>query len=370
MLEKPCILGVDDDAINQLVLTEFLGDDYNTVLCSDGPECLSYLENKTPDVILMDVSMPGISGLETCEKLRKMPNCSELPVIFVSALASKEDKIAGYQAGGDDYLTKPFEESELKNKIELLLKNKERTLELKASSDEAFKTAMLSMTNAGELGVVIEFLKQTYQAQTPQQLAQLAIDSLAAYGHQGSVLLMVSEQSFFVTSDEGQNIVEQKVMERAKDKGRIIEYGTRVIFNGKNASLLVRNMPFDDERTGRLRDHLAIILDGLEARLNSLTLVEELDHSQNVNHHVKDQALVLLDELKQSHKDQHFETATIFNTLHDDLENIYHQLKLTEEEEVVLNDFVTTAGKKINNLLDIGLSLDQKLELIIRELDN
>ncbi len=369
MIEKSCILGVDDDAINQLVLKEFLGDAYDISLCSDGLECLDYLEKKIPDVILMDVSMPGLSGLETCERLRKIPNCAELPVIFVSALASKEDKMAGYQAGGDDYLTKPFEEEELKSKIDLLLAKKERSHQLKESSENAFKTAMLSMENAGELGVIIEFLTKTHQAKTPTELAKLTVETIEKYGHQGSVLLTISDQTFFVSSDGEDNSVEQKVMEKAKDKGRIIEYGSKLIFNGVNVSLLARNMVFGDDRIGRLRDHLAIILDGLETSLDNMSINDQLDHSLEVNKIVKRQTISLLEELKQSHKDQQIESATIFSKLHGGMETIYHQLGLSDEQEKQLNDLVLQADSGMSHLFEFGQYLDEKFKRIITELD-
>ena len=81
------------------------------------------------DVVLLDVNMPDMDGLETCARLKSDPSTAEIPIIFVSALASQEELMAGYEAGGDDYITKPFSEEILQKKIEIVLASQQRKQE-------------------------------------------------------------------------------------------------------------------------------------------------------------------------------------------------------------------------------------------------
>ncbi|MCG8428630.1 MAG: response regulator transcription factor [Chromatiales bacterium] len=86
---------------------------------ASGKQCLSLLETTSFDVIVLDVMMPGMNGYETCRTLRYQHRC-QTPVIFLTAKTELEHKLAGFDAGGDDYLTKPFEIEELLCRIEVL----------------------------------------------------------------------------------------------------------------------------------------------------------------------------------------------------------------------------------------------------------
>jgi len=86
---------------------------------ANGKQCLSLLEDGSFDVIVLDVMMPGLSGYETCQTLRFEMKC-QTPVIFLTAKTELEHKLAGFEAGGDDYLTKPFEIEELLCRLEAL----------------------------------------------------------------------------------------------------------------------------------------------------------------------------------------------------------------------------------------------------------
>ena len=111
------ILSVDDEPINQSIIEELFSSNFEVFLVPSGEECLQQINNIKPDVILMDVSMQGIDGYVTCRELKKIDQICEIPVIFVSARGTLEDKIKGHEAGGHDYITKPFNHSELEIKI-------------------------------------------------------------------------------------------------------------------------------------------------------------------------------------------------------------------------------------------------------------
>ncbi len=104
---RPKILVVDDEPVNLQVLKQVLQQDYRLLFARDGEKALSLAESDAPDLILLDIMMPGITGLETCARLKQNPATRAIPVIFVTALADTSDEAEGFRLGCVDYITKP-----------------------------------------------------------------------------------------------------------------------------------------------------------------------------------------------------------------------------------------------------------------------
>jgi DNA-binding NtrC family response regulator len=110
----PSVLVVDDTPTNVAVLLEMLGREGCRVLVArDGDSALEQAQYARPDLILLDVMMPGIDGFETCRRLKRDARTAGIPVIFMTALGDLEDKVKGFEAGGCDYVVKPFEHEEV-----------------------------------------------------------------------------------------------------------------------------------------------------------------------------------------------------------------------------------------------------------------
>ena len=103
----PLILAVDDEASNLQLLRQILQDHYRLRFAKDGPRALELVREEAPDLILLDVMMPGMSGYEVCAALKADPGTAEIPVIFVTALTDTDDEVEGFEAGAVDYITKP-----------------------------------------------------------------------------------------------------------------------------------------------------------------------------------------------------------------------------------------------------------------------
>ncbi len=112
--EDHIILIIDDNPTNLNVLFEYLEEsDFEVAVAQSGEHALEQLQHVQPDLILLDVMMPGIDGFETCRRLKKIEAVKDIPVIFMSALADEIDKVKGFLAGGADYITKPFHYEEI-----------------------------------------------------------------------------------------------------------------------------------------------------------------------------------------------------------------------------------------------------------------
>lgn len=114
---------VEDEAdILELLQLQLAGAGYRTRGFADAPALLDYLLSEQPDLILLDLMLPGMDGFEACRRLRSDPALRRIPIVMLTARADIEDKVKGLEFGADDYVTKPFEASELLARIKAVLR--------------------------------------------------------------------------------------------------------------------------------------------------------------------------------------------------------------------------------------------------------
>jgi len=118
------ILAVDDNATNLAIIEEILAENYDLETAESGEEAIAKAEAFRPDIILLDIMLPGMNGYEVCRRIRANPGLKHVKIIMVSAKAMVAERLQGYQAGADDYLTKPFEEHELLAKVQVYVRLK------------------------------------------------------------------------------------------------------------------------------------------------------------------------------------------------------------------------------------------------------
>ncbi len=130
-LSKNKILLVDDTKINIDILVQTLKDQYKLGVALNGKKALQYLKSNSVDLILLDILMPEMDGFEVCFKLKEDPATQNIPVIFITAVEDIEHKTKGFELGAVDYITKPFDITEVKARIKthLMLKNALEALE-------------------------------------------------------------------------------------------------------------------------------------------------------------------------------------------------------------------------------------------------
>ena len=131
-LQTPVILIVDDNPENLQVLGKLLKEEkYDVEFAVDGESALGWIKNKQFDLLLLDINMPGMSGFEVCKTIRSDPKMNKLPIIFLSAESDRESILKGFEMGGQDYITKPFDSRELivRAKTHITLKHSLEKLE-------------------------------------------------------------------------------------------------------------------------------------------------------------------------------------------------------------------------------------------------
>ena len=358
------ILVVDDEAPNRLLMETALRKEYTVVTAESGAECIDYLANQLVDLIVMDVRMPNMTGYEACSAIKGQFRTKDIPVIFLSAHIDLEDKLKGYEVGGDDYLTKPCELKEVFAKVKY-------QIALKESLSTTKNMAMMAITNSSELGMVNDFYESSFSCETVEKLANQIIDTCHAFDLECSLQIRNSSEVFNASSTRDQcTVLEIDLIEQIRDADRIIHFGKRTAFNFDNVSLIIKNMPREDEdKCGRLNDHLASLLNGAEARIESMNLeiaqrkvvLDELQVALgNVNGAVKD----VEDGITVRQK----KTSGIIASLFDEMHVGFSSLGLSEEQEDFFVGLVNNHMEKVISLFTSNTDVEKHFVSIANDI--
>jgi CheY-like chemotaxis protein len=115
--EKPCVVIVEDVSENLRILVELLKTDYRVIPVKDGETALTKIAPPFPDLVLLDIVMPGLDGYEVCRRLKENSKTRHIPVIFITAISEVMDKAKAFEIGAVDYITKPFNPLTVKARI-------------------------------------------------------------------------------------------------------------------------------------------------------------------------------------------------------------------------------------------------------------
>lgn len=281
---------IEDDKISQKYIQRALGGVVDVFIAGDGKSGLELIEQQQPDLIVLDIELPDTDGYSLCETLRAKPDYAFTPILFISGRTTIEERIKGYNVGGDDYIPKPFESDELVAKIKAMLRHHEYKQNLKNQFQQAQSTAMDSMTGASELGLVVQFIEKTYAINNYDELAQSIFDLFSRFDLKTCLLLESQDKKHFFSSEGEYKPVEQEIMERLRGQGRFYDFSHRTQINYPVVACLVKNMPMDDEnRYGRYKDVIPPILACANQKVLQLELEMALqEHTMKFSEAFKD----------------------------------------------------------------------------------
>lgn len=345
MKKRNNILVVDDEVMNQHILLDLLEDEFNLEFANNGQECLDSIDKSIPDIILLDVNMPVLDGLKTCEIIKKNKDMSHVPIIFISALASPKERLAGYQVGGDDYLTKPFEEDELKAKIHILLKLEGEISQGKLATQQAINKAITTITKSDEIVAILHFMQSLLTSQNIEQVLVNIAEVLASLKVQGCVMLAHKQPPTFIFTDGKSRPIEQVILKETHQDGEIIEFSNKAIFNSEHAAILIRCLPEDEEKNNRFKQHISTLLNALDAKLAQLLNQDKAQqHYLALGKTIKSVA-VRLKTVKQVSQQQRAFSMEVWGDLVPKIENTFKQA-LDEDEEKNIREVIELAEKK------------------------
>lgn len=362
------IMIVDDAKDNLLLLEMMLEEKYQIIQVDSGQACLDLIAESVPDILLLDVNMPGMTGYEVCTSLRKNPSTKSLPILFVSAMINVEERLAGFEAGGDEYINKPVDEQELNEKIEYQIGHiKERSVS-EDNAAEAMKVAMDAMTSSSELGQLISFVSEAQKAKTLANMGDMIIKVCEEFGLNACAFIEGAKPAFFACESDS---IEANVLERSlSSKERIINLGIRTIVKSDQLSLLVKNMPIEDEnRYGRFKDHLAVLISISDGRL--LTIRAQMDVSGQRKEVLSKIILHTEQQIKNLNSKivEHDERSRkVMMSMIAELENKLFSLGLDEDQEDELMKLVYGTSNKLERSKDAASELQEQLGTVLEGL--
>ncbi len=334
------ILIVDDNPTNLAVIVDYLEDSGLTILVSqDGESSLKRAKYAQPSIILLDVLMPGIDGYETCRLLKQDPETKDIPIIFMTALSSTEDKVKGFKVGAVDYITKPIQPEEVLARINLHL-------------ERSFMTTILAEQN-NRLSVEIEQRKAT------QQKLNQSNQKLKAEVNERIYI----QQELKKLNDELENRVEKRTTQLTKTNYLL----QQEISERKQAEAKVRNSLEEKEILlkeiyHRVKNNLLVVSSLLEMQSNCFDDPEITKVFRNSQHRLHSMALIH-EQLYQSKNLKQLNFGNYLNVLTKKLSESYD----TSEEGVEINMEVESINLSLETAHTCGLIVN---ELIANSLEH
>lgn len=359
--QKKRVLIVDDDDFMAILLDGIIGETYQVEHCCDGEAGVAVAQANPPDLILMDVEMPVLDGYEACRKIRQTPAISGIPVIFLSAHVETTDRLAGYEAGGDDYLTKPFDTDELKHKIGVILRNRERNLVLAHHSKPRVQEPW-----QGDHAALINGLQDLIASLDFGAVAGSLLNAADALEIELSLQLRDPSGKLSRNRDGLCSPLEESVLSNLAATGDPeVMLGSRLALNFSRVTLLARNMPRDDaERHARIRNALQTLGRATDQHLMVLEVGSEAVARGDKMLRVLRSNIEMLHEVEVGYRQQRLASGEILSELVTEIEDSYIHLGLTENQEGFLSTTLRNAVERAQALYSEG----DRVEEMMREM--
>lgn len=273
---KPTILVVEDDENMRDMFYHLLKNDYQLSFAKDGQSALSYLQSQQPQLVMLDIGLPDISGLIVCEHIKRSAESQNTGIMCVSGYSQTEDILKAYKAGADDYTVKPFEPAILKAKVDSLIEFQQQKSALLKNNKNSEQVAFQSMLEASCYGEVIQFIKSTLSKDSLNDLITVFFQLMSSL--QLSACLQVRSDEFLTLRavESPCSPIENNLFDLLKHRGRIFSFNDRTLFNDTRVSILVKNTPKEDMEKGRVNDILCVILELMEEKLKDIERRQQL----------------------------------------------------------------------------------------------
>ena len=366
------IMIVDDSTHERELLTDLLSDDFNLTSLDSGSSCLQLSVDIQPDIILLDVNMPDIDGLETCKLLKNNKNTEDIHILMLSGASSEDDLLKGYEAGCDDYITKPFNIDELVAKIKVCLKAKEREKKLAENSEHSHHT----LKQEDKIELMMDFLDGIIKSNAPSQLSEILLDSTIALGLDCVIYFPTIKEPILLGATP--DSLEMQLIEKTRADGRhCFHFQHRCALHLKHVSLLVRNLTCvnDSERENKVNE-LLMLLSGVEARIKVVkdTPDDETDDSHGANQMPENHTNLIsssydiIGQVSQKFSDCELETHNILNQLRRDVDELLLPMGLTEQQENALLSLLDKSMEKLDSLDDLYSAGNEDLQQALLQL--
>ncbi|GAA5171359.1 response regulator [Viridibacterium curvum] len=364
-VKEGCILIVDDVPATRALLKGLLQKQFDVVLATSGEDALEQCESAMPDLVLLDMEMPGIGGLETCRVLREM---SDIPVIFVTAHDSLDQHILAYDAGGTDVCVKPVSAELLlrKSRLAIVQNRIKHHLDKENSSLQAMAKSYLSSLEDSDL--LLDFTRKGIACRSHEALAQLIADTAAGLGVRCAVAIRHNGHETILGAQRPTSELERSMIRQLSTMGRFVQYKSRLAVNYPAITIVACDVPEDSSLAERIRDNLGVLAGTAEAfsenvsmRLESASRAEQMQVALG-------NAVTTVDNLRVSHRQMVADIRMLLQQLSEDVEHTLSWLAADRSQEKEINDKVYLQIERILRCLLNGTQLDEGFTSVIDSL--
>lgn len=359
------VLIIDDEPAVLNLLEAILENDFKVEKWSSVKDGIQSLHVNKPDLIILDINLGEAYGIDTAKMIKLDPDNNDIPIIFISGLATREDRIAGYEAGAIDFISKPFITEEVLHKVRVHIKFHSEIEERNKTIDETRQMAFTAMSQSGEIGQVLHFMRDSFVCNTYEIIADRIFEYMDSQQLNTAILIKADKPLYF--SPEGEVArLDREILERLNILERIIDFGKRTLYNFENISILVKDMPVDDEGLyGRIKDNICLIMEAADAKItginNDITLQKHNDAISNAI----DSSRKTLKEIEASFQNNAKMNTEIMFRLKEKIEDSFIQLGLSESQEIEISEIIDKADKDSTALYDSGLQIEERIAQLV-----
>src|SRR3990167_4324415 len=316
------VLIIDDDIVVRKSLAKSLSIHYQILSAVNGEQGIEMVAQEQPDIVLLDVEMPGMNGYEVCDKLKHNSSTQDIPVIFLSSRSNLRERMLGYEMGGTDYIVKPCDTEELLDSYDsIALKF------LEVTSSIALNCTLIFKTRSGDL----------------------------FYSNRGSL----------------SPLEQQLVKTLFADGRRFIDFGCRTQINYPRVGLLVKNMPLGNPQDyGRYKDFLPTMLGSTDAKIKSLdteqALVKQTRNITNSFNIVRQ----TLEQVGGSLRGNQHDVLQLLQGMIAELEVRIPTMGLDDDQEKYLISRLDQAIESTRVIIDGGTSAENAFQTVCRLLEH
>ncbi len=342
---------VDDDPLILDVLQSILETDCAVETFATAEECQARLASEKPDMFLLDVSLPGMDGYTFCRQLKDDAAFSRIPLTFISSHDTIEARVSGYDAGGEDFIVKPFEPEEVLRKLKVAQHIVQNQASLSEQVEAAEYLSSLVMASMDETGILLQFMSKLIAWENTREVAEGLLELLQRYRLDGVVQTRMAYATQTLSASGVDLPLEVSVINHARDLGRIFEFKKRSVHNFERVTLMINNLPVNDpDYCGRLRDHLSVAAQSVDSRLKAIETDEANRRSQAGILLALESVSDTLNILRVAHERDSAESTALMLALQETLANSFFRLGLTESQENFIQNLI---GDFMNNMADL-----------------
>lgn len=326
--------------------------------------------NDTKLIVFVDDSADGANSLDVVRRLSSSDVTADIPIVV---LANKpqclETRMAFFDAGCDDHIQEE-PPSEIQMRLMRIIFNKVANDQLKQKLVQANEMAFIAMSDTSDLGVNIQFLLDVNSCNNLDEAGMRLFQALKSYNINCSLQI---RSRYGIKNMEPNGMakdLESTLMTECKDKGRYVDFGRRSIMNYGRVSLLVRNMPVDDEnKYGAIKDNVFSLLQGLDARLNALDNIESLKLESQLVGQLTSRMRGLIEEVDEDYHTTMAKIAGVVEDISDGIEREIQFLGMDEAQENAIQKIMENGILETNRVFNDGLKLDKGLAEFLGEVE-